>query len=165
MPLEVFHGSILDADADVIVCTANTELTPVAGLAKIVVEAAGAEVRHELRLTGIIPLGQAAVTSGGRLRQRAIIHVATRDALMLGTPTRMEDIERGTRNALKACVGMAAGSVAFPLLGAGDVGLPRKEVVATMGKVFGEYPFLRIVLCAFTPADREAAALLAQAQS
>lgn len=157
MPVEVFHGSILDVDADAIVCTANTELTPVAGLARAVALAAGPEVPHQLRLVGVTPLGQAVVTTGGRLRVKCIIHVPTRDALMLGNPTQLADIERGTRNALRACMGLGLDSVAFPLLGAGDVGLPRKSVVQTMRKVFTEFPDLTITLCAYTPADREAA--------
>lgn len=160
MPVEVQHGSILDARVEAIVCTANTELTPVAGLARTVVNAAGPEVSHQLRLTGVTPLGHAVVTAPGALPYRCIIHVTTRDALMLGVPTKIDDIERGTRNALRACDGLGITSVAFPLLGAGDVGLPRKEVVETMGKVFAEFSHIRIVLCAYTPADREAAAAL-----
>ena len=162
MAIRVFHGSILDVKADAIVATANTELVPGAGLAKIVATAAGPEVRHQLRLTGVTPLGHAVVTAPGNLTQfKFLIHVITRDAYMLGMPTKLTDIERGTRNALNAAYSLTANSVAFPLLGTGDVGLDRKDVVETMGKVFSEFSDkLNIILCAYTPADRDAAALL-----
>ena len=162
MPVRVFHGSILDVEADAIVCTANNELSPVAGLAKMVVTAAGPEVAHQLRMEGVTPLGHAVVTSAGRLRYKFIVHVITRDAYMLGNPTHLPDIANGTRNALRAFTALnkSQGSVAFPLLGAGDVGLDRKDVVRTMGEVFAEFPDADIILCAFTPADREAIAAL-----
>lgn len=162
MAVRIFHGSILDVEADCIVATANTELVPGAGLAKIVATAAGPEVRHQLRLTGVTPLGHAVVTAPGNLTQfKFLIHVITRDAYMLGIPTKLPDIERGTRNAFRAAYSLTASSIALPLLGAGDVGLDRTEVVQTMGKVFEEFSDkMDIILCAFTPADRDAAALL-----
>jgi O-acetyl-ADP-ribose deacetylase (regulator of RNase III) len=47
-------------------------------------------------------------------------------------------------------------SAGFPLLGAGIVGVPPREVAKAMARGIAEFPDIECTLCAFSAADREA---------
>ena len=92
-----------------------------------------------------------------RLAEGATRHPRPHHRLPLG-PARssLGDIEAGTRAALALARELGARSIAFPLLGAGIVGLPRRQVAEAMLRALHEAADLEIVVCAYSRADKEA---------
>lgn len=156
MTLRIHHGSILEPAVDVVATVANTRLQASSGLAAVVAGAAGPALSRECRAIGFCPIGEVAVTSGGMLRALYVIHIPTMDFEPWGRGASLEDVATATRAALQRCKELGGGSIAFPLLGAGSVGLPRRAVAETMAQAAAEHPDLEVVLCAFSPADRQA---------
>lgn len=151
---EVFYGSVIEAPCQAIVNAANTQLQHGGGLALAIVKAGGVVIQKESDEIGFCPIGEAVVTSAGKLPFKFIIHVPTIDWKTRKKAT-LEDIYKGVVAALKIAKKRKIKKIAFPLLGAGVVGLPKKEVVKTMKKAFEEFPELEITLCAFSEKDKE----------
>ncbi len=59
----------------------------------------------------------------------------------------------GTRSALEQCRKLGLKSAAFPLLGAGIVGVPAREVVEAMVRAISEFGDIESTLCAYSAAD------------
>ena len=77
LQITVIHGSILDADAQVIVNAANSLGLMGGGVAGVIKRAAGAEVEREAVKDAPIRVGKAVLTSGGKTKFRGIIHAPT----------------------------------------------------------------------------------------
>ncbi len=81
MPVSVVYGDLLDQDVEVIVNAWNRNLIPwwlllPQGISGAIKRRGGVAPFRELRKSGVLPLGGAAVTGAGRLPFKAIIHVA-----------------------------------------------------------------------------------------
>ena len=99
--------------------------------------------------------GEGGATGAGSLKARHVIHVPTID-YRSGRRASLGDIEAGTRAALALARELGAHSIAFPLLGAGIVGLPRRQVAEAMLSALQEAPDLDIIVCAYSRPDKEA---------
>ena len=75
--ITVVHGSILEVDAQAIVNAANSLGIMGGGVAGVIKRAAGAEVEEEAWKLAPIPVGSAALTSGGKTKFTGIIHAPT----------------------------------------------------------------------------------------
>lgn len=75
--ITVVQGSILDANAEVIVNAANSHGIMGGGVAGVIRRATGSDVEQEARKQAPIPVGQAAFTSGGKTLFKGIIHAPT----------------------------------------------------------------------------------------
>ena len=78
---------------------------------------------------GLIPLGEAVLTSAGRLPYRGIIHVAGISMLWRASE---RSIRGSVASALRICREHGFRSVAFPLIGAGTGGGSPERVIAIM---------------------------------
>jgi O-acetyl-ADP-ribose deacetylase (regulator of RNase III) len=96
-------------------------------------------------------------TTAGRLKAKHVVHVPTIDYTS-GRRAGLDDIYEGTKAALELCREMRLKRIAFPLLGAGIVGVPAREVALAMARAIYEFPEIETTLCAFSRADREAVA-------
>ena len=67
-------GDITDQDVDAVVNAANQQLQLGAGVAGAIRRAGGPQIQEECDAIGFTPVGQAAITSGGRLVARHVIH-------------------------------------------------------------------------------------------
>src|SRR5439155_22675133 len=74
--LEVVEGDITALQVDAIANAANDHLWMGAGVAGAIKRAGGEEIEREAVSKGPIELGEAVVTTGGRLRARHVIHGA-----------------------------------------------------------------------------------------
>lgn len=130
MELEIFRGSILDVDVEVIVNPANSRGWMAAGLAAAIKRAAGADVEKEAVEKGPIPVGSAIITSGGKTKFRSIIHA----------PTMQSPLEKiGPVNVLKAVIAALSladesgySSLALPGMGTGQGGVDPRESAKMM---------------------------------
>src|ERR1700687_2860832 len=87
---------------------------------------AGSAPFRELSRKGPIPLGLATETSAGRLRYRAIIHVAGMNLFFRSSE---RAIRSCVRNALAIADARDYGSIALPVIGAGTRGMSHERAL------------------------------------
>ncbi len=75
--ISVVHADITQLAVDAIVNAANSELWMGGGVAGAIKRAGGTVIEQEAMAKGPIPVGEAVVTSAGRLPCRHVIHAAT----------------------------------------------------------------------------------------
>jgi O-acetyl-ADP-ribose deacetylase (regulator of RNase III) len=150
MTVEFQQGDITQAGVDAIVNAANTELLLGAGVAGAIRRAGGPAIQEECNRIGPIPLGEAAVTGGGNLKARYVIHAAGMD---LGGGVTAETCRRATRNSLLRAQEKGVKSVAFPAIGTGVGGLDMAACARLMLQTVRENPVVeRVVFVLFDPA-------------
>src|SRR5260370_28284496 len=71
------QGDLTEMDTDAIVNAANNDLVLGAGVAGAIRRKGGEAIQRECDVIGSIPLGYAAITSGGKLKARFVIHAAS----------------------------------------------------------------------------------------
>jgi len=129
MEILLARGDIAQQDAEAIVNAANNHLWMGAGVAGAIKGAGGQEIEREAVAKGPIPIGEAAVTSAGRLRARYVIHAA-----VMGRDLRTDadKIRQATQNSLRRADELALKSIAFPALGTGVGGFSLEECARIM---------------------------------
>jgi O-acetyl-ADP-ribose deacetylase len=120
----IVEGDLLDQDVDVIVNAWNRNIIPwwlllPQGVSGAIKRRGGKAIFRELARHGPIPLGQAVLTSAGRLPFKGIIHVAGINMLWRASE---RSIRESVCNALKLAESNHFHSIAFPLIGAGSGG-------------------------------------------
>jgi len=153
--MRIHYGPVTELEVDAIVNAANTQLRHGGGVAAAIVRAGGRVIQEESDRVGWCDLGKAVATTAGSLKARYVIHVPTID-YKGGRRASLDDIYRGTKAALELCRELGLKSAAFPLLGAGIVGVPSREVAEAMARAIAEFPDIECTLCAFSAADRQA---------
>lgn len=116
-------------DVDAIVNAANNDLQLGGGVAGAIRRKGGDEIQRECNAIGSIPVGGAAITSGGRLKARYVIHAASME---LGARTSARDLRSSTAHALRIASKRNLKSIAFPAVGAGIAGFPVRECAEIM---------------------------------
>src|SRR5882762_2653678 len=71
------QGDLTEMDVDAIVNAANNDLQLGGGVAGTIRRKGGDIIQEECNAIGSIPVGGAAITSGGRLKARYVIHAAS----------------------------------------------------------------------------------------
>ena len=127
--IEVILGDITAQDTEAIVNAANSHLWMGAGVAGAIKRKGGAEIEREALAQGPIPVGEAAVTSGGKLKAKYVIHAA---GMGPDLKTDAEKVRDATRNALARAEEKEMTSVAFPAIGTGVGGFSAYECARVM---------------------------------
>ncbi len=127
MKVEVRKGNLLEAEADVIVNPANSHGLMGGGVAGVIKRLGGEEIEREAVSKAPIPVGEAILTTAGRLKFKGVIHAPTMEEPAMRT-TR-EKVSLATRAALKLADELCFRSIAMPGMGTG-VGRVPKEVAA-----------------------------------
>jgi len=130
--IRVVEGNISTFEGDAVVNAANNHLRMGTGVAAALASAGGGVIQEEcdeiLRRDGPLEVGGAAITGGGKLRARYVIHAAAMGDL----PVTHESIRNATRSALEVAVENGLISIAFPVLGTGVGGFPFSEAARIM---------------------------------
>ena len=145
MTVEVIEADIADVaalDCEAYVNAANNELWIGSGVAGALKRAAGDAVEREAVEQGPIEVGDAVITSAGRMPPpaRAIIHAAAMgftDRTQIYAST--ETVAAATRRSLQLCDERGLTSVAFPALGTGVGGLEIEACASAMVRVVREH--------------------------
>ena len=126
---EIIQGDITQLELDALVNAANNQLWMGAGVAGAIKRAGGGCIEAEAVSKGPAPIGEAVVTTAGRLNARYIIH-----AVVMGQDltTNADKIRRATRNSLLRAAEMGIESIAFPALGTGVGGFPVEDCARIM---------------------------------
>ena len=123
------QGDLTEVDVDAIVNAANNDLILGGGVAGAIRVKGGPAIQEECKRIGAIALGEAAITSAGRLRARHVIHAAS---MRLGESTSEENLRASTRNALMRANENSLKSIAFPAIGTGIAGFPIERCAQVM---------------------------------
>src|SRR5437764_6143485 len=93
LTVEVLQGDLTLQDSDAIVNAANNDLELGGGVAGAIARRGGASIQEECRRIGAIEVGDAAMTAGGQLRSRHVIHAAS---MRLGGRTSAQALRTST---------------------------------------------------------------------
>jgi len=124
------QGDITEAEVDAIVNAANNDLKLGAGVAGAIRTKGGPSIQQECDELGPVRLGEAAITGGGNLPARYIIHAAS---MRLGGRTTEPSLREATRNSLLRAKEKGLESIAFPAIGTGIAGFPLDRCAEVMG--------------------------------
>ena len=123
------QGDITESDTEAIVNAANNDLQLGAGVAGAIRRKGGPEIQAECDKIGSIALGEAAITTGGKLKSKYVIHAAS---MRLGSHTTEPNLRASTRNSLKRAAENGVKSIAFPAVGTGIAGFPIERCAEVM---------------------------------
>ena len=129
LTVEVRQGDLTQQDVDAIVNAANNDLELGGGVAGAIARAGGPQIQAECRRIGPIEVGDAAISGGGTLRARYVIHAAS---MRLGGRTSAESLRSSTRRSLEIAKDRGLRSIAFPAVGTGIAHFPMDECARIM---------------------------------
>ena len=130
--IEIIRGDITDQEVDAIVNAANNDLILGSGVAGAIRRKGGPSIQEECDRHGPIKVGEAALTGGGNLKAKHVIHAASMGA---GRPTTAETLLSSTKASLIIARDNGFESVAFPALGTGVSGFPIDKCTQIMIQV------------------------------
>ena len=125
----LLQGDLTEMDVDAIVNAANNDLQLGGGVAGAIRRKGGEEIQRKCDAIGSIPIGGAAITTGGKLRARYVIHAAS---MQLGGETTARALRSSTAHALRIASEQGLRSIAFPAVGTGIAGFPIPECARIM---------------------------------
>ena len=125
----VQQGDLTEMETDAIVNAANNDLILGAGVAGAIRRKGGDAIQQECDAIGSIPIGFAAITGGGNLKAKYVIHAAS---MGLGSLTTPETLRGSTGHALRLAAERGLKTIAFPAVGTGIAGFPMKECAEIM---------------------------------
>jgi len=123
------QGDLTEMETDAIVNAANNDLILGGGVAGAIRRKGGDAIQRECDEIGSIPVGFAAITGGGNLKAKYVIHAAS---MRLGGATTAEALRHSTAHALRIAAERGLKSIAFPAVGTGIAGFPMKECAEIM---------------------------------
>ncbi len=128
--IRIQQGDITDMDVDAIVNAANNDLILGAGVAGAIHRKGGDAIQKECNEIGSIPIGYAAITNGGKLKARHVIHAAS---MGLGDMrTTAKSLRTSTAHSLRLAAERKLKTIAFPAIGTGVSGFPMDECAQIM---------------------------------
>ena len=135
LEIRVRQGDIPGFEGDAIVNAANNHLRLGAGVAGAIARKGGPSIQRECDEHGPIRVGEAAITGGGQLAARYVIHAAA----MGDEPASRSSIEGSTRRSLELADANGVKTVAFPILASGVAGFPLDEAARIMVDTIESY--------------------------
>ncbi len=127
--IEIRQGDLTDMEVDAIVNAANNDLQLGGGVAGAIRRKGGESIQQECNAVGSIPVGGAAITGGGKLKARHVIHAAS---MQLGGATTARALRSSTAHSLRIAAERGLRSIAFPAVGTGIAGFPMRECAEIM---------------------------------
>jgi O-acetyl-ADP-ribose deacetylase (regulator of RNase III) len=125
----IVQGDLTEMEADALVNAANNHLWMGGGVAGALKRKGGKIIETEALEKGPIPIGEAVLTTAGKLKAKYVIHAAG-----MGTDLRTDadKIKNATHNALKRAHEANLNSVAFPAIGTGVGGFTVEKAAEIM---------------------------------
>jgi O-acetyl-ADP-ribose deacetylase (regulator of RNase III) len=127
--IQLVQGDITEMDVDAVVNAANNDLVLGAGVAGAIRRKGGDAIQQECNEIGQIPVGTAAITTGGKLKARWVIHAASME---LGGSTTEAALRGSTVHSLHLAKQKGLKTIAFPAIGAGIGGFPAPQCAEVM---------------------------------
>ncbi len=153
--IELVKGDITELQVDCIVNAANSMLKMGGGVAGAIRRKGGQKIQEEcdkiVSKRGAIPVGEAAITSGGNLKAKYVIHAV---GPIYGEGDEERKLRKATLNSLKLAEQYNISSIAFPAISTGYFGLPKRKCAeimlpAAISYVKGGTNIKRIIFCLY----------------
>ena len=114
--IEVIKGDITEQTTDAIVNASNNHLWMGAGVAGAIKRKGGIEIEQQAIAQGPVEIGNAVITTAGKLQSKFVIHAAVMGQDLHTNP---ENIKNATKSSLKFAEQKKITSICFPALGTG----------------------------------------------
>lgn len=124
--LSIVSGDLTESDADAVVNAANSHLQHGGGVAGAIVRKGGYIIQEESNKIGFVPVGGCAITTGGSLKARHVIHAV---GPMWGEGDEENKLKRAVQSVLALASEKGFSSIAMPAISAGIFGFPKKNCV------------------------------------
>lgn len=127
--IELVSGDITEMEVDAIVNAANSRLQMGGGVAGAILKQGGYVIQEECDKIGPIPVGTAAITSGGKLKAKYVIHAV---GPRMGEGDEDEKLQNATLNSLKLAEQHSIQTIAFPAISTGIFRFPVERCASIM---------------------------------
>jgi O-acetyl-ADP-ribose deacetylase (regulator of RNase III) len=125
----IISGDLVEQDVDAIVNAANNDLVLGAGVAGAIRRRGGATIQQECDAHGPIRVGEAAITGGGDLPARFVLHAAS---MGLGGVTTSHTLRSSMDRVFQLARDNGVRSIAIPAVGTGIARFPMDECAIIM---------------------------------
>jgi O-acetyl-ADP-ribose deacetylase len=156
--VELVQGDITDMATDAVVNAANSQLSHGGGVAAAIVKKGGQVIQEESSIWvkawgGEVSVGSAAITSGGKLKAKYVIHAV---GPRMGEGDEDNKLKKATLSSLQMADRHNLKSVALPAISTGIFGYPmnrcaRVMIGATLEYLNGQSKLERVVFCLWGP--------------
>lgn len=127
----IIAGDLVEQQVDAIVNAANNELILGGGVAGAIRRRGGPAIQRECDAHGPIRVGEAAITGGGHLPARHVIHAAS---MQLGGRATNDSLRSSMDHAFRLAKEHGLRTIAVPAVGTGIAGFPMDECARIMGE-------------------------------
>jgi O-acetyl-ADP-ribose deacetylase len=134
--IELKKGDITLQETDAIVNAANEALVLGGGVAGAIRNAGGPAIQEECRKKAPIRVGEAVITTGGKLKARHVIHAV---GPRMGEGNEDAKLHAATLNSLKVADENKLKSISFPAISTGIFGYPVDRCARIMLEVSANY--------------------------
>ncbi len=120
--IRLVSADLTERDVDAIVNAANSRLQHGGGVAGAIVRKGGRIIQEESDKIGYVPVGGAAITTGGKLKARYVIHTV---GPRMGEGDEDNKLKSAIRSVLKLAAENKMKSISVPAVSAGIFGFPK----------------------------------------
>ncbi len=120
--VRLVSADLTERDVDAIVNAANSRLQHGGGVAGAIVRKGGRIIQEESDKIGYVPVGGAAITTGGKLKARYVIHAV---GPRMGEGDEDNKLRAAIRSVLKLAAEKRLKSIPIPAISAGIFGFPK----------------------------------------
>ena len=127
--IRIIRGDLTESDVDVIVNAANSYLQHGGGVAGAIVRKGGHVIQEESNKIGYVPVGECALTTGGRLKARFVIHAV---GPRWGEGDEENKLKKAVRSTLTFASERGFETLSMPAISAGIFGFPKERCADIM---------------------------------
>lgn len=120
--LRLVSADITERDVDAIVNAANSRLQHGGGVAGAIVRKGGRIIQEESDKIGYVPVGGAAITGGGKLKAKYVIHAV---GPRMGEGDEDNKLKSAVKSVLNLAVEKRLSTISMPAISAGIFGFPK----------------------------------------
>lgn len=155
--IRLVAGDITERGVEAIVNAANERLQHGGGVAGAIVRKGGRVIQEESDRIGFVPVGGAAITTGGRLKAEYVIHAV---GPRMGEGDEDEKLKKAINSVLLLADEKGIKSISVPAISAGIFGFPKdrcaKILVSETEEFFRNRPQASLEVVEFCIFDKEA---------
>ncbi len=122
--LRLVSADLTRRDVDAIVNAANSRLQHGGGVAGAIVRKGGRVIQEESDRIGYVPVGGAAITTGGKLKARYVIHAV---GPRMGEGNEDQKLKNAINSVLNLATDERLKSISVPAISAGIFGFPKER--------------------------------------
>jgi len=134
--LELKKGDITEMETTAIVNPANKYLKHGGGVAKAIVEKGGEIIQKESDKIGFCPVGEAVITTGGKLKAKYVIHTV---GPKWGEGKEKEKLKKSVLSCLKLADKKKIKSLSLPAISTGIFGFPKEKAAKIILETISDY--------------------------